>query len=1073
MLSELPGWAYIFANFNAAGRQIDLAIFTERTTLVIEAKGYALPVRGDLNGQWEQLGPFGARKIGNGYAQALNAKNALRDEMQRMCQITGYPGGAIVVTPGISAGMRLPRSDFKVSVIGLDEIAGLLTRATGALLTPNLCEKLATQLGLDAVSSTDGALNDEVLLAERACDSYIKAFHDFYRPVADDLVGDQYSCAEVELSLLQVQKMTINGDAGLLICGPSGCGKTLLATSCALSSTSLGCIPIFVSAQNFSGEFRRFIDREVALLSERSASSIIAASSLLGKRVVLFIDGYNECQDDLKVILTRSLKAFTRRYGAGVVISTQQDIARADLLATSTILVKRPSAEFKAMLAKIEASDDRAGNFHCLLQVANSGLEARLVGQIGAFLPSGASRFALFDTYARRRLGLSAAEGIRVLSLFADTLVHRACFSISVREFDRLCDSANISPTARQRLGRSQLMHIRNDRVSFIHELFFAAFSAEAAIRSASGDVVRIQAALEAPRFFASKAFILGAIEDDLVIHEVLENFADGNMLTACSRGECGAVAQSIVRIKIERLLQAMIVEAKMVHFQVVGDDWNGVKIDEDSLHLELKEFGFYLAAIGQGLMEGQHFEAVMAACRNIDSALEIFLSDCSAGTRAKLAELRHEAFSTAYVLHRKAAISKLISFIHSGGLSIHRQEGPGFELSLRETWPRAKTAGQYYFLIGLTRFAECNWEMARHVVTLLRNVRSYPYHLQLDLFDFAQYLHRAEEPYRTEIIDALQATLDKLGVMMNAMIFEALKRLGALEEEEQNHASVVRQEIDDALSKDGDEADLAAWGIFSCQFDHPFEASYWEEVQGLDAPRKKLLLTKAACGADRPYVSFVGILIRQLSEFNDASVASAIARWTTLPDKQSFMPQDAVEVFVVAHEALGYLGAILPPSRGTPATAAEQALLACGELYYWANRTDVDEVQDSLQTATARAILLDENQCAAAGTLRLTTSHMLSNDGTRKSLVEKYPALCIVICRAALKRPHEQVSYFERGFYDDEDSIASFAIQVLGQVGGLEDLQILRHFCDHKSLGVGSLEAIKKIEERTRAPHY
>ena len=1067
-LSEFSGWAYIFANFNAAGRQIDLAIFTESITLVIEVKGYALPVKGGLNGLWEQLGPYGARKIGNGYTQALNAKNALRDEIQQLCQINGYPGGAVVVTPGMSSGMRLPKSDFKVSVIGLNEIAGLLKRPTGALLTQNLCETLTTQLNLEEVSSADAALNANLLLAERACNSYIKAFHEFYKPVVADLVGDQYSCAEVELSLMQVQKMAISDESGLLICGPSGCGKTLLTTSCAISLASLGHIPIFVSAHNFNGEFRQFLEKEVALLIELSAISIIASSSRLSRRVVLFVDGYNECQDHLKVTLTRSLKAFTRRYGAGVVISTQQDIVRADVLTTTTISLKRPSDEFKARLAKIEKSGDRTGNFHYLLQVANSCLEACLVGKIGAFLPAGASRFALFDTYARRRLGPCAAEGIRVLSLFAETLVHRACFNISVRQFDRLCDSANISLTARQHLDASQLIQTRNDRVGFIHELFFAAFSAEAAIRFAAGDVIRIRAAFEAPRFFASKAFILGAIEDDLLIHEVLENLIDENMLVACNRGECGAVAQSVVKIKIERLLQAMIAEAKTICFQAVGDNWGNVKIDENSLHPELEEFGFYLAAIGQGLMEGQHFDAVMAGCRNIDYAISNFLNDCSTDARAKSAELRHEAFSAAFVWHREAAISKLMSFIHSGGLSFQREEGPDLELVLRGTWPQAETAGQFYFLIALTKSSECNWEMARYVVKLLRTIRSYPYHLQLDLIDFAGCLRHAEEPFRTEIIEALQATLDKLGVMMNTIIFEALNGMGALEEEEQDYTSVVRREIADSLSKDSEEADQAAWGIFSSQFDHPFDAAYWDEVQGLDTSQKKRLLTKAARGADSPHVSFVGILIRQLSEFNDASAASEIARWTRLPDKQSFMPQDAIEVFVAAHEAMGHLGAQLPLFRGEPKTAAERALLACGELYYWANQIDADGVQDSLHIAAARAILLDENQCAAAGTLRLTTSHVLSIDGARKSLIGKYPSLCVAICRAALKRPHEQVSYFERGFYDDQDSIATFAIQVLGQVGVTEDLKILRHLCDHKRLGVGSLEAIKKIENRT-----
>lgn len=1067
-LVKMHSWAYIFANFHAAGRQIDLAVFTEKTTLVIEAKGYSLPVRGVMNGQWELLGPYGAKKIGNAYDQALGTKNAFRDEIQKISQFGGYPNGLVAVAPAIPEGSTLTPGDFKVAVGGMEQIASLLSRSSGALLTQEQCKALAKQLGLESVASVDAALSEEVIVAERQHDTYLNAFCDFYGPLAAELVSDQYDCGDLEIGPSEVQSMVTGGASGVLIHGPSGCGKTLLAISCAISCATAGCIPIFVSAKNFDGEFQRLLDREAALLNARSASSIISAGRLLGKRLILFLDGYNECRDELKVNLTRSLKAFALRYGAGIVVSTQQDLVRADLLSTVTVIVKHPSDELKATLAKLEEQGDRAGNFRSLLQVTKSGLEARLVGQVGEFLPTGASGFALFDTYARKKLGVAAAESIRVLSSFAETLVHRACFSLSVREFDRLCDSTNLDHTTRQQLLRSQLLQVRGDKVSFLHELFFSAFSAEAVIRSTNGDSTSILAALESPRFFSSKAFILGAIEDDRVMHEVLERITDQDLLIACSRGECGATAQSIVKRKIESMLDIMIVEAQNLDFQIIGEGWDGIAIDKDSLRDELKDFGSYLAAVGQGLMDGQYLDAVMVACRHMDEAIANFSNACAVEANAKKIPLRHAVFSTAYVMHREAAISQLINFIHSGGLS-RRQEGPGFTTALREVWPRAGTPGQFYFLIGLTKFSAFDKEAAQYVARLLQNIRAYPYHLQLDLIDFAQYLHDAEEPYRAEIIEALQASLGKLGAMMNTIIFEALRGLGALEEEVQSHIPVIRSEIQDVLSKDDNESDLAAWSLFSRQFDHPFDSTYWEEIQGVDDSRRKLLLTKACRGADAPYFSFLGILIRQLSEFNDPDVASAITRWTALPDKQSFMPQDAVEVFINAHEALGHLGAELPQSRGEPTTAAENAMLACGELYYWASRTDVEYPQRSTYTDAARSILLDHSKCASAGVLYLTTSRMLSADGARISLVKGYPDLCVAICREALKRRHEQASYFEHGFFDNADSITCYAIQLLGKAGDVGDLQALRDLCDHKRLGISSLEAIKKIEERTR----
>lgn len=216
-------------------------------------------------------------------------------------------------------------------------------------------------------------------------------------------------------------------------------------------------------------------------------------------------------------------------------------------------------------------------------------------------------------------------------------------------------------------------------------------------------------------------------------------------------------------------------------------------------------------------------------------------------------------------------------------------------------------------------------------------------------------------------------------------------------------------------------------------------------------------------------HVSFLGILIRQLAEFNDSSVAPAITQWMTLPGKSCLMPQDAVEVFISAHEALGSLGVELPSSRGEATNEADNALLACGELFYWASRTDVGNAETSFNTLAARSTLLECCRNSAVGSLKLTTSAMLATDGMPMSLVTKYPATAAEICRDALESQIEQVSYFEHGFNCDSDSIACFAIQVLGTTGNIDDLKVLRDLCDHKSCGTSALNAIKKIEERHR----
>jgi len=1063
-------WSCIFANFHLGGRQIDLAVFTATTTLVIEAKGYSLPVQGQINGQWIQKGPYGTKRLGNAYNQALNAKNALRDAISASFKIDGYPNAAVVISPSVPHGSELTGGDFKVAVGDIHLLKQLIARPSGALLTSDLCEALAAKLKLEQVSSSDAALSQEILSADRLCNEYVKSFRDFYSPYASELVGDRYEYGDNEVCVSDIHSMIAKGQEAVLISGPSGCGKTLLSTSCAVACSTKGNIPIFVVAKDFSGQFQALLDKEVALLHVRTAIDIIRAAAIAGKRVILFMDGYNECSEALQAALTRSLKAFSLRYDAGIVMTTQTRITRPDLLVLNTVIVKRPSDKLKEALAKIEKDEVKSANLSSLLQAATSGLEASIIGKVGSSLSAGASRFALFLGYARNRLGISASEGVRLLMSLAGMLVQQSRFSISVHEFSRLSDSLNIGRDTALKLSQSRLLQERGDRVSFIHELYFAAFAAEAAVRAAGSSLPSMREAIVSPRLNSSKVFMLGAIEDDLLLIQLLDSCEDQDLIAACGRGECGSVAQVIINRKIDELLKSMLVEAQGIQFFIQDEGWHGVNIDPSSLREDLKNFHLYLPAIAHCLMSGCYQDLVMAACQYVDTAINAFSLKHAAEAKSKKIPLRHSSFSAAYVMHQQAAISKLVSFVHSGSLSIRSMVTPEFETVLSEKWLQAETSGQFYFLICITKFTKYQIEAAVHIAKLMPNIRKYPYHLQLDLIDFSRYLREAREPYRLQIIDALQDSLDKLGVMMNTMIFEALRALGALEEEEWDHLPVIRQEIDDVLNSTGFESDEMAWGLYSRQFDHPFEASYWEEIQELKEQKKKLLLTKACRGAEAPYLTFLGILIKQLADFGDRDSASAISKWTVLPDKKSFMPQDAVEVFVRAHEALGHLGVSLPEFRGDPVTAVDHALLACGELCYWSCRRDIETSDISKYTASARGTLLVHSQCAGASALNTVTSSVRSMEPEHRSIVLKYPEMAAMICREALKKIDSQMPYFEHSFISDTVNTAVFSIQVLGECGDINDLLSLREFSDNELYGVSALRAIKQIEDRVRS---
>ena len=163
-------------------------------------------------------------------------------------------------------------------------------------------------------------------------------------------------------------------------------------------------------------------------------------------------------------------------------------------------------------------------------------------------------------------------------------------------------------------------------------------------------------------------------------------------------------------------------------------------------------------------------------------------------------------------------------------------------------------------------------------------------------------------------------------------------------------------------------------------------------------------------------------------------------------------MPQDTVEAFLAAHEAMDSLNLPLPAAQTYPVDV-DETFRTCGELAYWACRLSESELEFSPQTLAARTTLLAHYASASAGALWSSTSRILSSDGARTHVAKIYPRTALVICRDALKHRESQKSYQAHGSKNDRACIASFSIQVIGQFGDADDLQNLRSLCDDDGL--------------------
>ncbi|WP_341773047.1 nuclease-related domain-containing protein [Burkholderia vietnamiensis] len=131
-LAEHEQAAVILCDISVNGRQVDILVGTETTTLQLEVKGFRAPVTGQENGEWTLNYADGStRRVGNGYVQALRNNQALRNAMSEHRpdgEAVSYPKGAVLFEPEIPPGSNLRiHVDPRVEICGADALELLLS----------------------------------------------------------------------------------------------------------------------------------------------------------------------------------------------------------------------------------------------------------------------------------------------------------------------------------------------------------------------------------------------------------------------------------------------------------------------------------------------------------------------------------------------------------------------------------------------------------------------------------------------------------------------------------------------------------------------------------------------------------------------------------------------------------------------------------------------------------------------------------------------------------------------------------------------------------------------------------
>ena len=439
--------AIVFANISINSRQIDFVIALDGLILIIEAKGYTRPVRGGENGHWQvQMASGDWKDFPNPYVQARDASHTVRDAMNSFCGTeVPYPKAALVFVPEIPRTSRPYPGDFKVLVIGQNGLRTAFQEQGNNPWSAKRWMEFADHLRLIPVSTIEAAFDTVLTEAEQGLRRYTAMFCRTYK-LEEPLVPFTCWSSGEEISSDDIMQMICEERVDLLLQGPTGCGKSILATSSGIAFNQRVGIAITVQVKEYAGRLKTVLDREVGLLAAPSAAQLLSDARRLNRPILFIVDGYNECAEETQSSLTRGIAALARKYEASILITSQVSLVSANLLNLRNIDVPPPTMETKLSIAK-HASRDKvlSEEVEHLLRVISSGLEAKLAGEVGSSVRRGNSRYALFDAFARKRLGESAGDCIRTLAQIAAWLFDRFAFSLSGRDLGRLVDDEGIS----------------------------------------------------------------------------------------------------------------------------------------------------------------------------------------------------------------------------------------------------------------------------------------------------------------------------------------------------------------------------------------------------------------------------------------------------------------------------------------------------------------------------------------------------------------------------------------------------------------------------------------------------
>ncbi|RQO64846.1 hypothetical protein DBR43_31700 [Pedobacter sp. KBW06] len=919
--------------------------------------------------------------------------------------------------------------------------------------------------------SKQGIINKTLISFNSAEDKfafYKRVISGSHQSATDRFIEFSCKIGDMEVSTTELDQH-LQSSASMLILGPSGCGKSILAAQMAINFLQSG-ISVTLQGKYYERNLEALLEKEATAFGFDSVMDLFDAAQVLNVPMLIIIDGYNECLPEKRAKLIAELEKVKVEKNCKMLITAQLDdplFAPFDAL-----LVK---VDFPPPLTKIKIAGAYSGKpenpkLVSLLAMVSTALEARMIGEIGAEQIEGLSRFSLFEAFISRKLGKNRRDGFLLLASTAKLLSDAISFSIYERKLDGVLRETALAVTVYEACLNAGLLEKKMAKVTFGHEMFYDFFVAESVVRFASG-ASEINEAIRAPKNHDKKLLIIGSIDDQEVLVEVLNGLTDVNLLLSLAFGEGGEFCCNWLDWKISDLLSKVEQEVDHLEFAMDENSLSGVNFVDSTLRSWTDHDRALIRVIPSMLSKGRLVKEVFSLVGKLDekgnSAVQLLKEEA----KQKGQSARSGIFASSYVgvAIRGCAMTWIVSCLHSGFSDFYRKQTVPVSLVEELLGKRSLYHGQFYFLLVLLRWDDKLRILYPYVINALtKNWKGLPYHLFNEILDNVTHFTK-DDQQRKSLIDQLNAIhADTQDIWKSTMLFDALSALGALEDDATAYIPVVREEME-LLFDDPDLEENWTWAsnFYDRQFDHPYDYAYQVVIEDMEEPKKKLFYEMALKGTNRSF--FASSILIDTTLHMQEKVCPLIEKWLDQPIYDKTTPQDSIKIFLFTNLICSkYCFPVL--SRFKEASdPLDQSLFAAGELYYWLNRPDLSQKEKRDASAPSTKVLFSSNNEYLIDSIQESRHNLPGYDTNRlwgdSSIVhieDFFPGECLKACYATLQNLgwQKEVLGFQRGGAD----VDRHAIYMLERLGGMLDIVLLRGITDHPLLGESAVEAIKKL---------